>query len=215
MRSLMIWAVFMLPLPLSAGDVLPDTLKMSPRSAVTVNAATDKPVSFYAPDPGLVVIPDSNGKTIHLIAFERPGTFRVVAFVDAGDARPSGPHICTVTVGQPKPPPDDDPVDPDDPVKPSHYYFVLVRPDGPASEAFEAVMRMREWGDLQKSGHKVKDFTVTEATKLNIRVPTGTRLPLVITLSEGESVSKVVRGPIPLPTTGAAILKLTEGLKNE
>jgi hypothetical protein len=115
----------------------------------------------------------------------------------------------------PKPPaPPDPPTPPDPPVPPTGtYYFLVVRPDGPASPAFTAAMALPAWGELRTKGHKFKDKTVTEAKALNLELPAGTQLPCVVTLATEGGVSKIVRGPVPLPLTDAAVRALPEGVK--
>lgn len=113
-----------------------------------------------------------------------------------------------------KPPPDKPPPDPQPvPVKPL-YYFLIVRPDGPASPEFTKVMSDPAWAELQKAGHSVKDKTLTDAGKLGLTLPVGQPLPTVVTLvvSADGTKSKVVRGPINLPTTSDGIRRLPEGV---
>ncbi|MBY0457657.1 MAG: hypothetical protein K2V38_09990 [Gemmataceae bacterium] len=113
-----------------------------------------------------------------------------------------------------KPPPDggkDPPVDPP-PGTPAKYYFVVVRPDGPASLDFIKTMSRPGWGKLTVAGHAYKDKTVTEAAGIGIHLPTGTALPCVVTLrvaADGKT-STVERGPVPVPDDPAT---LTGGLK--
>jgi hypothetical protein len=130
--------------------------------------------------------------------------------------------MTTITVeggaGSPPPivppivPPKEDPKDPPPPPT-GTYYFLVVRPDGPASPAFTAAMALPAWAELRKSGHKFKDKTTTEAKTLNLELPAGTQLPCVVTLSTEGGVSKIVRGPVPLPLTDAAVRALPEGVK--
>lgn len=106
------------------------------------------------------------------------------------------------------PPPKKPPVDPPPPT-PTAYYFMVVRLDGPASPAFTKAMSDPAWDAIRVKGHKVKDFTLTDARRLGANIPPGGPLPMVITLREGETTSKVIRSAIPLP---ANPLTLLEGL---
>ena len=121
----------------------------------------------------------------------------------------------TVTIGGDSggtdPPKKDDPTDP--PTEPvgGQLYFMVVRPDGPASPAFTRAMADPNWRALREAGHEVKDFTVSDARTWFD--PAGHTLPVVVTLrlSADGTKSSVVRGAVPLPA-GDAILKLPEGL---
>lgn len=110
----------------------------------------------------------------------------------------------------PIPPPKKDP----DPIGvPATYYFLVVRPDGPAHPNFTQAMLMPGWTKLRGLGHSVKDKTATEAARLGVTLPGGTVLPTVVTLKTSATESVVVRGPVPMPNTDQEILRLTEGLK--
>lgn len=115
-------------------------------------------------------------------------------------------------VDPPKPPPV---VDPPVPPKPTVYYFLVVRPDGPASPAFTKTMSLPAWTELRKAGHSAKDKTLTEAVALGVKLPDGTTLPVVVTLQESadKKSSKIVRPAVALPTTDEAILDLPKGVK--
>lgn len=124
-----------------------------------------------------------------------------------------------VTIGGkgPRPPPKDPPPK-DPPVTPpiaAKLYFLIVRPDGPASPEFTKVMSDPAWATLQGKGHQVKDRTVTDANRIvGLVLPPGTVLPTVVTLDVSAGTeSRVVAGPVPLPTTSAEILKLPEGVR--
>lgn len=113
--------------------------------------------------------------------------------------------------------PKDPPVDPKDPPTPptGKLYFLVVRPDGPAQPAFTTIMSSPAWDGLRNAGHRVGDATLTEVRNLNLGIPTGTTLPVVVTLrvsADGKS-STVARAAIPLPTTADGISKLPEGVK--
>lgn len=93
------------------------------------------------------------------------------------------------------------------------YYFLLVRPDGPATASFTKIKSDPAWKELQKAGHKVGDMGVTDAGLIvGIAVPD--ILPCVITLVENPATKKstVVRPAIALPATGPAILDLPKGV---
>lgn len=91
------------------------------------------------------------------------------------------------------------------------YYFLLVRPDGPATSAFTKIRSDPAWKELQKAGHRVGDMGVTDAAQLGIQPPD--ILPCVITLLESGKKSKIVRPAIALPSTPQAILDLPKGVK--
>lgn len=107
------------------------------------------------------------------------------------------------------------PVDPPPVIPPTPavgYYFVVVRPDGPATPEFLRVMSDPAWKALTEAGHMTKDFTLTDANRIGASVPSGTTLPVVVTLSvsaDGKQ-STIVREAIPLPTNTAEIRKLPE-----
>jgi hypothetical protein len=118
------------------------------------------------------------------------------------------------SVGTEPVPPPPPPKDKEPPTQPSSLYFLIVRPDGPASPAFSKIMADPAWAELTKAGHQFKDKTQTEALALRFVLPPGTTLPVVATLrvSADGKTSELVAGPIPLPTTSEGILSLG-GLK--
>lgn len=102
------------------------------------------------------------------------------------------------------------PVDPVPPVT-DKFYFLLVRPDGPALPAFTKAMELPAWNELRTKGHLIKDKTLTESAAFNVTIPNGTALPCVVTLkynADGKTMSQVRVGPF--PTTNDAIAKLPE-----
>lgn len=105
-----------------------------------------------------------------------------------------------------KPPPDIAP-------KPTVYYMMIVRPDGPASKEFTKIMEMSAWGELRKLGHTVKDRTLTEALSLGLPIPQGTTIPAVWLLEEVGTKSTVKAGPVSLPSTAEGILALPKTVK--
>lgn len=120
-----------------------------------------------------------------------------------------------VPVGNPTTPAPKDPPTtpvPKDPPGKTAYFFLIVRPDGPAAPAFTKNMALPAWDTLRAQGHLVGDKSVTDA-KAWVSIPAGTTLPVVVTFREDEANSYEVRGPIALPDTNAAILKLPEGVK--
>lgn len=102
-----------------------------------------------------------------------------------------------------------------DPKKPppvsGKYFFYIVRPDGPAAPEFTRTMSLPEWKTLRDAGHTISAYTKSEAARFGIAVDSA--LPAVVTLIEDDSKSYIARQPIPLPTTGAGILKLPEGVR--
>lgn len=102
------------------------------------------------------------------------------------------------------------PVPPDLPSPvPATFYFLIVRPNGPASPEFAAVLANPAWGDLRKAGHTVKDKTLGEIGD-EYRVPSGITLPCVVTLRRTDRGMTVVRGPVDLPSTTEAIRRLAQ-----
>lgn len=118
---------------------------------------------------------------------------------------PDGVEVEVVRV--PVTPPDPPPPGPVVPAPP--YYFQIVRPDGPASPAFTAVMRDPAWGVLRAAGHSVRDYTLTEFARAGYTLPGGTLLPTVVTLkvAPDRKSSTIVVPARPLPAA-ADILKL-------
>lgn len=94
----------------------------------------------------------------------------------------------------------------DPPAAPATFFFLVIRPDGPAAPAFTRTMSDPAWGKLRAAGHRVRDMTLTEAGEFakGLAVP----LPAVVTLGEDAVKSWVVRPGIALPATAEAILAL-------
>lgn len=113
----------------------------------------------------------------------------------------------------PIPPPDkpDPPIEPPPPTKPTKVTYLIVRPDGPANPDFVAVMGNAAWDKHKAAGRIVKEMTLTESLPI-YKAPTGTVIPYVVTISVTGTDSKIIAGPIPLPTDAAGIDKLAEGL---
>lgn len=98
------------------------------------------------------------------------------------------------------------------PTKPTKGYFLIVRPDGPASAEFVRIFSDPAWTELKAAGHTVKEMTLTESIN-TYKPPAGTAVPYVVTLGIVDGKAKVVAGPVILPTDSAGIRKLAEGIK--
>lgn len=96
------------------------------------------------------------------------------------------------------------------PTKPVKGYFLLVRPDGPASQDFARAFALPAWTELRAEGHAVKEMTLTESLQY-YKAPAGTVIPFVVTIDAANK--KVLAGPVAMPTTDDAIRKLKEGVK--
>lgn len=120
-----------------------------------------------------------------------------------------------VQVGEPvvTPPPKKDAPGKDPPAKSDTYYFLVIRPDGPATSHFTKIMADPAWATLRAAGHRVKDKSVSDAAALGHTVPSDVSLPAVITLIENDKTSTIARSAIALPTTSPAILDLPKGVK--
>lgn len=146
----------------------------------------------------------------------RAGRYRYVAVAASKDGEQATAEFVVVVGDAPNlppitPGPQPEPTPPD---SPASYYFLVVRADGPADPAFTAAMGLPAWAELRKKGHQYKDKTVSAAAAdLALALPPGTTLPCVVTLSTAGGVSKIVRGPVPLPTTDAGVAALPEGVK--
>ena len=154
-------------------------------------------------DPKTLVLP-ANGL--------KDGTYKFMA-VGASKTGEQSSKLLVVTIGKggdTKPPVVvDPPVEP--PPASGKYFFLVVRPDGPASAEFSKAMALPEWQTLRAAGHKVNQRTATEAASIGAVVP-ASQLPAVVTLSvsaDGKT-STIVAPARPFPTTGPAVLKLTE-----
>lgn len=210
------------------------TLAPSPRSASFAPPPVLEPKAGYA-----IYLPPSDVKSVVYVALdgEEPfpiadvgGSATAFVFPTRGLASKSYRFVgvasdkegnltrreFAVPVGQtgtPPPKKTDPPATPPKTDPAATYYFLIVRPDGPAAPMFTAAMRLKGWEQLRAAGHLVKDYTVKDAAKAGFTVADGTPLPAVVTLRENETSSVVVRGPIALPTTDAAILELPKGVK--
>lgn len=175
----------------------------------------------YVPlDPGLSVFPSDllADRTVTVVVASKAGRYRVLAYTgnDEGGAQ----AIVTLVIGKvetpgKEPPKTDPPIEPgvDPPAKPAgKVFFLIVRADGPATQDYARIMADPAWDAHRKAGIIVKDKTFSES-KAIYTAPSGTTLPYVVTLSSGETESKVIAGPVPLPTTSAGIADLAKGIK--
>ncbi len=142
------------------------------------------------------------------------GRYRFVAVAASKTGEQTQGEFVVVVERGGTPVPDPKPKDPPPPPADGKFYFLVVRPDGPAPPAFTAAMGLPEWDTLRAAGHKVKDKTAAESKLLNVIVPDN-QLPAVVTLrtaADGET-STIVRPAVPLPTTGAGVLDLPKGVR--
>jgi hypothetical protein len=199
---------------------IPAEIKADPGEWVLVVPDTTAKAVTYVSLDGLAPFPTSELKDPRklIVTTGKAGRYRFTAVGSLNDEHASASF--TIVVGGAgttpvKPTPTDPPTDPPDTPdpKPTAYYFLIVRPDGPASAEFTRTMGLPAWDALRKAGHLVKDKTLAEAVGLGLSIPGGTTLPTVVTLVQGETKSKVVRDPVPLPTTDAAVQDLPKGVK--
>jgi hypothetical protein len=190
---------------------------------VVVQPKTDAVSVVYVALDGVYPIPSallSDKRTFALPANGlADGEYKFMA-VAAGKVGEQTSKLLTVTIGRggTRPPPDDKkPADPKDPVTPAtKFYFLVVRPDGNAAPAFTKAMNLPEWGQLRAAGHTVKEVTAKEAAAPEIGLPTDpAQLPAVFTLVvlPDKKGSALVRGAVPMPTSGPAILELPKGVR--
>lgn len=213
LRHVPLLAVLLVPTPaLSAPPklVLPPEVRGDVGAFVPIPAVTDgKTVTWKVIDPGLNMFPAEllkDTKTA-VVSSAVAGRYRVIAVTAAGDEVSQFAETLVVIGNAAKPPPTDPPPQP-----PAALYFLVVRPDGPAAPAFTRAMSLPEWRALEAAGHKVKDKTATEARKLGVVVPPVVAAPYVVVLrvsADGLS-SAVLRDSVPLPATGADVLKLPD-----
>lgn len=203
--------------PLAGADLTIDgPAKVDRDRLVRLSAAgvRDKAALLWRVYPPTVdkATPPAGGRVLEFAG--KPRAYRIELLeITVADGVPTVREVTrdvTVTDGAAGPvdPPPVGPVDPVDPPPPSaSLYFLLVRPDGPAAPGFTAALDLAEWDTLRAAGHRVKDKTASEAAALGFAVP-APQLPAVVTLREGPTGSAVVRGAVPLPTTGAGVLAL-------
>jgi hypothetical protein len=188
---------------------------------VIVQPKTDAVSITYVALDGVYPIPSailSDKRTFALPAGGlADGQYRFMA-VAAGKGGEQTSRLLVVTIGKGDvipPPPKKEP-DPKDPAPATKFYFLIVRPDGAASPAFTKAMNLPEWGQLRAAGHAVKDLTAAEAAAAAINLPTDpAQLPAVFTLvvSADNKRSTLVRGAVPMPTVGGAVLDLPKGVR--
>lgn len=194
---------------------------------VIVQPKTDAVSITYVALDGVYPIPAallSDKRTFALpVGGLADGQYKFMA-VAAGKGGEQSSKLLVVTIGKGDviPPPkkkEPDPKEPapKDPVTPAtKFYFLIVRPDGAASPAFTKAMALPEWGQLRAAGHAVKDLTMSEAAGASLNLPTDpAQLPAVFTLvvSPDNKKSTLVRGAVPMPTVGAAVLDLPKGVR--
>lgn len=181
-----------------------------PADVKSIHYLIDGLTAFPAPllrDERSLVIPTKG---------EAAGRYRLI--VSAANAQGELTVVDTaVVIGVPPPrPKDPDPnPKPKDPAPPARgFYFLIVRPDGPAAPEVTRALGLPAWAALAKQGHQYKDKTQSAAAAdLGLTLPAGTPLPCVVTLTVADGVSRVARGPVPLPTTDAGVAALPEGVK--
>ncbi len=199
---------------------LPSEVKGEVGTFVTLRGKTDgKVVRFVALDSGLAVFPADllADKKATVVSAAKPGRYRVLAYSSVKDD-PTEEATVTVVIGDAPLPPDPKPPEPKPPEPkppgPVTYYFLVVRADGPADPAFTAAMGLPAWAGLRTKGHQYKDKTVSAAAAdLALTLPPGTALPAVVTLSTAGGVSKIVRGPVAMPTTDVGVAALLDGVR--
>lgn len=199
-------------------------------SALAAPPAVEVPAETVASGDYVTVVPKTDAKAVSYLGLSGVDPFPSALLKDsktfvlpvrglaqgeyrfAGVASLNDEHTVfyfKVRVGKvtvpPVDPPGNPPVDP--PTTPTSLYFMIVREDGPASPAFTRLMSLPAWATIRGKGHSVKDFSLTDARKLNAVIPAGTVLPAVIVLKIEGGVSRVVR---PAATVPADPLKLLE-----
>lgn len=197
---------------------IPAEIAGEPITFVEVRAKTDaKWVRYVTLDPGLAVFPSNllADKSVTVVVASKPGRYRVLAY--AGNDEGGAEAITTLVIGNATvtPPPKDPPTEPDKPADPptsGKYYFLVVRPNGPASAEFAKAFADPAWDELRKAGHTVKEMSVEDSLKF-YRPADGQGLPFVVTLTTGQTPVKVLAGPVPMPKTGDAIRDLPKGVK--
>jgi len=213
MRQCMIGIVTLLAASTLYAEPPKLTLKEESKSGsrwVVVRAETQGKEVKFVPGPGLDPFPLSlPEKKVFVAIAEGKGPWKVQAYTSLNDELSD---LVEITVGGSTSPPVTPPTNP--PTQPpvtTGLYFLIVRPDGPASPAFTNNMKLTEWQTLIKLGHSVKDKTASEAATFGVRPTTLPAVARLIISPDGKS-SKLF-DIVPLPTTGADILRLPEGVK--
>lgn len=185
---------------------------------VTIRAvATGSKWIRYQPiDGGLSVFPSDllSDKTVTVVVAAKEGRYHVLAYTGNEDG--GADVIVTVIIGKstklPTKPPTNPPVTDPPPQPVIKATFLIGRKNGPADQSYIDVLRNSAWDDLVKSGHKVKEMTLDEIVSI-YKVPSGTPVPFVVTLQETVNGSKVIVGPVALPTTSDGIKDLVKGVQ--
>ena len=200
----------------AAPPEVPAEVSARPGQLIRVVAKSDAEIgtlkNFKDDDAFFDELVSKPGQRRFVFQSDKPGVY-VIGFWSKGETEGAA---CTITVGDPGtvPPKPGDPKPPVNPPTPAGYFFLIVRPDGPADPKFTAAMSLPAWKELAKAGHKFKDKTYTAAsTDLDITLPHGTTLPTVVTLVVDGTSSRVVAGPVPLPTDDDGVLRLPKGVK--
>jgi hypothetical protein len=132
--------------------------------------------------------------------------YYVIAFWTKGETTGV---MTMITVGKPNTKPGDPPKDPPG-TTPSEKinYLLIVRKDtsGGADPEYTKIMQSPAWKTLSAKGILIKDKTASEARLLGYTVPS--TLPAVFSLYDNGTKSKILAGPVNLPTTDDTILKL-------
>lgn len=145
------------------------------------------------------------GQQRYVFQADLPGTY-IIAYWFQGELEGT---LCTITVKKPG----EKPVDP--PAKPigDANYFLIIRPDGPASPEFTKILELPAWQTLKDQGYRFKLKTQAQAlADIGVKPPAGAKIPCIIALSINleETESRVVNDNIAFPTTEEGILKLRE-----
>lgn len=194
----------------------------SPKEAVTV-VAEEGPIRLrgkFADGNGGIETRTYKGK--HVYSVEATGHAKAceLLVIPVGTAAETGVARVQLVITDPQcpqpPPPGSKPdPKPEDP-KPiaGKVYFLIVRPSGAATQEFERNMLLPAWAELRSAGHLVKDKAFDQLGGI-YSPPSGTTLPFVVTLriNEGNTESKVIAGPVPLPATNDGIRELAKGIK--
>lgn len=193
----------------------------SPKAAVTITPE-EGPIRLrgkFADGNGSVETRTYKGKFIYSI--EATGHAKACELLIVPVGKGSEVDVVRVQVEITDPqcpqPPPAGPKPPENPPAPNpagKVYFLIVRPSGAATGEFERTMLLPAWGELRSAGHLVKDKPLNELGNI-YSPPAGTTLPFVVTLriNEANTESKVIAGPVPLPTSNDGIRDLVKGIK--
>lgn len=143
-----------------------------------------------------------------LIFGSKPGTTITVTalVIDFEKRKVTDTDYTFVFEGTPTAPPPTPKDPPVTPVPRDGLYFLIVRPDGPATARFTKTIGLPEWEQLRAAGHLVKDKTYTDS-KAFVTLPANVMLPVVAVLKEGAGSSTLLR-VVPLPDAGPGIIAL-------